>query len=188
MLTVLGLSIGLVVGVLFVASGSQKIRTGDIVESAARYEILPDRVVAVLLPTLPWIEVGLGILSSCPGIAATYALLAAASLLTLFAIGMAVNLVRGRRIDCGCRAARRPISWRLVGENVGLAGAAGLAALTQSQAPLRELIGGTTTLTKSEIVLVILLVSQVVVLYCIALAIEPLRRQLRLIDTYQAFS
>lgn len=89
MLTVLGLSIGLVVGVLFVASGSQKIRTGDIVESAARYEILPDRVVAVLLPTLPWIEVGLGILV-LSGIAATYALLAAASLLTLFAIGMAV--------------------------------------------------------------------------------------------------
>lgn len=186
-MTILGLGIGLVVGALFVASGLQKIRTGDIVEAAVRYEILPDRVVAVLLPALPWIELCVGILILC-GLLSTYALLAAASLLTLFAIGMAINLIKGKRIDCGCRAARRPISWRLVVENVSLAGAAGLAALTQAPAPLRELMGGTTTLTRSEILVVILLVSQGALLYCIALAIGPTLRRLRWLDNYQMIS
>jgi len=51
-------------------------------------------------------------------------LVGGASVLTLFAAAMAVNLVRGRRNDCGCTAGRQvhPISWRLVLRNVSLAG------------------------------------------------------------------
>jgi hypothetical protein len=48
-----------------------------------------------------------------------------ASLLLLFALAMAINLLRGRReISCGCdpRGRPQPIRWALVARNVGYAG------------------------------------------------------------------
>ncbi len=57
---------------------------------------------------------------------------AAAGLLVLFALAMAINLVRGRReIDCGCGGpdARQTLSWDLVVRNLVIAAALVIAAL-----------------------------------------------------------
>jgi hypothetical protein len=54
----------------------------------------------------------------------------AMSLLSLYAVAMAVNLHRGRyRIDCGCGGPGQMISWALVVRNLILAGAASLVVL-----------------------------------------------------------
>jgi hypothetical protein len=54
----------------------------------------------------------------------------AISLMSLYAIAMAINLRRGRRrIDCGCGGPGQMISWPLVVRNLVLAGVASFVAL-----------------------------------------------------------
>jgi hypothetical protein len=54
----------------------------------------------------------------------------ASSLLSLYAVAMAINLHRGRfKIDCGCGGPGQMISWPLVLRNVILAGAAAFVAM-----------------------------------------------------------
>lgn len=61
----------------------------------------------------------------------------ALSLLLLYAVAIAINLLRGRYdIDCGCGGESTPISWGLVVRNIVLAG----LALPQ-HAPMDELMG-----------------------------------------------
>jgi hypothetical protein len=111
---------GIFVGCLLLVTGFQKTRSGGIVLAAANYNILPYSVVRVAAPLLPWAEmvIGAGLLV---GVVAPGFLSAAGALLTIFAAGILVNLLRGRAIDCGCRAESRPISWSLLGQDVGLA-------------------------------------------------------------------
>ncbi len=61
---------------------------------------------------------------------------AGAALLLLFALGMAVNVARGRReIDCGCGGADgQTLSWALVARNVVLAAMLTAAATTAAPA------------------------------------------------------
>jgi hypothetical protein len=89
----------------------------------ANYRLLPDALVVPMAYLLPPVEAVLA-LALVMGEQATWAVAGAAALLSLFAVAMAVNLIRGRRaIDCGCfqSALRQNLSWVWVGRNVGLA-------------------------------------------------------------------
>ncbi|MGH3471481.1 MAG: MauE/DoxX family redox-associated membrane protein, partial [Nocardioidaceae bacterium] len=99
----------------------------------ADYQLLPIGVVGLAASLLPWLEIALG-LWLLVNFAALAALGVAAALLLAFAVGMAVNLARGRRIRCGCRAKDRHISWRLVTGNTVLAACA-LACITIGPVP-----------------------------------------------------
>lgn len=87
----------------------------------ANYRLLPDFAVVPLALTLPALEAAVGAALLCTPSA--WPQLSAAGLLVVFALAMAINLMRGRRhIDCGCfqSALKQELSWTLVARNAVL--------------------------------------------------------------------
>lgn len=98
------LSAAIVGGVLLLA-GVPKIRDRDALLRVVRgYRLLPAPVERVVAATLPAIEIALGS-ALIAGLAPHVAAVAATALFTGFFLGLAINLLRGRReLDCGCFA------------------------------------------------------------------------------------
>lgn len=115
----------LMLGGLILLSGQAKLRRGTFVNDLANYRLLPRTWVPPLAHALPKVEVVTG-LCLLLGIASTAALIVTAVLLVAFSTGVTINLLRGRRVACGCRGSHTTISWRLVCTNIALV----LAALT----------------------------------------------------------
>ena len=89
------------------------------------YRIVPEKLVTVVGRSLVGLELAivLGLI-----FLQTAALWAAAGLLMLYAVGIGINVMRGRQlIDCGCGDEPTPVSWVLVARNLTLAGLAALA-------------------------------------------------------------
>ncbi len=110
----------------------------------ARYRLLPGWLVTPIANGLPPAEAATGV-ALMAGSAAPWAAWAAIALLLVFALAMALNLLRGRRnIDCGCfqSALRQTLSWTLVLRNMLLA-----AVLVPTLAPSGAAAGGWTTAT-----------------------------------------
>lgn len=162
----LGIVVSTVVGALLVFSGFAKLRSGDVIAAAARYKLVPERYLPVFR-LLPWLECALG-LCLLLGVAARLAFMLAAILLTGFAGAIAINLHRGRLIDCGCRAKRRPIRWRLVAENLGLSISCVLTTVTAGPAPFPSILGQSSALTPMQAITLVVLAAQAVVLYQIS--------------------
>lgn len=112
----------------FFISGASKLRRGDAFISVMRYELLPERVALVVAAGLPWAELILA-MALVLGFAPTIALSLAGLLFSAFAVGVAVNLIRGKRFDCGCKGQGHPISWSIVVEDAAFALACGAAVL-----------------------------------------------------------
>lgn len=94
--------------------------------SVAAYRIGPEWSVMPLAILIPLAELASG-LALVLGIGTTSAALTAFGLLLMFALAMAVNLLRGRsHIDCGCfqSSSRQTLDWRLVTRNGILCGVA----------------------------------------------------------------
>jgi uncharacterized membrane protein len=140
--TYVSYAIELTLGATFLVSGVGKFRRLPKFERAlAAYELLPHLTVRPLSRVVPCLETVVG-LCLLAGAAETAALWAASSLLLLFAAGMAVNVLRGRRIDCGCTSKSGPVSWPLVARNVTVAALAAASVVSVSPASgLRELSG-----------------------------------------------
>jgi len=119
---------------LWSASGLHKLRDPRSFAGAlAGYALLPQRAVGIVARALPLIEiaVAIGLLLSASRQAAA---LVSALLLGLYALGIAINLWRGRReIDCGCLGfgRRSTISGALLWRNAVLV----LASLTAGFLP-----------------------------------------------------
>ncbi len=112
---------------IFLPSAWSKLRAIDeFTGIVADYRLLPEPVVEPVARILPILELATGLLLLLPATRGTGAVLAI-GLLLLFALAMAINLVRGRReIDCGCHLGRQKerIGWPLVVRNLLLAAAA----------------------------------------------------------------
>jgi hypothetical protein len=123
-----GLIVQLGIAWLFVWAAWHKARGfGAFQAILASYRLVPARVIAPVAAGLLLVEalIAIGALLRWP-----MALQAAMVVLVLYAGAIAVNLLRGRvLLDCGCGGRPQPISWWLVGRNLVLAGAAGLALL-----------------------------------------------------------
>jgi hypothetical protein len=105
------------------------------------YRLLPALFVSPVAMTLAIAEVAAIGLLLFPDTRTTGASVAM-SLLSLYAMAMAVNLHRGRyRIDCGCGGPGQMISWALVVRNLTLAGVASFVAF--NTAPLDSIPAGT---------------------------------------------
>lgn len=115
-------------------AGVVKLPDLDAFTSAVRdYALLPEGVVRPVSRAVPVIEVGCGLLLLV-GVATGPVAALAALLLAGFAVAVAVNLVRGRRIRCGCAGgAASVISWRHVVANGCLVAAAAVASAWASQ-------------------------------------------------------
>lgn len=140
---VLGLRLAL--GMIFIVTGSAKILALDVFTTAVRdYKLLPESAVRVTAVVLSVAELACGALLVI-GWHADVGAAVTAVLLLSFAWGMAVNLIRGRKIDCGCLsvARDRDISWQLVLRNLILTViAVGVLVLTHDAAAAAEKVSG----------------------------------------------
>jgi len=87
----------------------------------ADYGLLPEGTLTVAAFAVPVIELATAVLLIMPTVRPVGAALAG-TLLTVYAIAMALSLIRGQYLmDCGCGGAPEPISWMLVARNALLA-------------------------------------------------------------------
>lgn len=120
-------------GTIFFLSGLAKLPNLKEFERIVRdYRIIPIRAAHGLALTIPLAEIGLGLLLLV-GLGVRMTAVAVCVLLMIFSIAVVVNLVRGRRIPCGCLGSlsQHEISPSAVVRNVifiGLAAGVGLLA------------------------------------------------------------
>jgi Methylamine utilisation protein MauE len=112
------------VGVLVLAAGVAKLRDHDsFLATLAAYRLLPDALLDLAGWALGAVETGLGAML-LGGVAVRWAGRGAALLFVLFALAMAVNVMRGRTdLSCGCLPglASAPLSWGAVARTLLLA-------------------------------------------------------------------
>jgi uncharacterized membrane protein YphA (DoxX/SURF4 family) len=120
-------------GVLLVVSGNSKLRTiRSFVLTVMEYRILPPTAAASFGRLLPLAEITCGCLLLA-GALERPASTGASALFLAFAVGVGVNLARGRAIDCGCFGSRaRPIGWRVLVQDVLLLSGAGALSVFSS--------------------------------------------------------
>jgi len=123
-LTVLGAAADVFVGLVLVGAAFAKALHWTAFKGVVgSYRLLPEVLVIPFAFFLPPVEIATGLAAALRA-ALPWSLWAAAALFIVFAIAMALNLLRGRtHIDCGCfqSALRQPLEWRLVVRNVVLA-------------------------------------------------------------------
>lgn len=86
----------------------------------ADYRLVPEALLGVVGRSLMGLEFAVVALLLWPP-AAIYGAMGAFALLGLYALAMAINLIRGRTlIECGCGGAGQPLSWLLVVRNSAL--------------------------------------------------------------------
>jgi uncharacterized membrane protein YphA (DoxX/SURF4 family) len=87
----------------------------------AAYQLIPESLLPISAKALPWIEMSLVFALLIPYTRALAASVAA-TLLVVYALAMAVNMIRGRReIDCGCGDIPQTLSAMLLLRNAVLA-------------------------------------------------------------------
>jgi putative oxidoreductase len=118
-------------GFLFLSASVPKLLApAEFARAVRNYRLLPSRLNQPVATWLPRIELALAV-ALLLGVAAGITGAVAAATLIVFAVAVAVNLARGRRIDCGCftTASPRRIGWGLVVGDVVLAGMAASIAV-----------------------------------------------------------
>lgn len=118
------------IGLIFATAGFGKLRRWHEFKGMLdAYRLLPSQAVPVAGSFILATEIVTGLALVAGWAVGPFALVAAA-MFAGFAIAIAINLLRGRRmIDCGCfRSIRQPLEWRLVVRN----GACALLALGSS--------------------------------------------------------
>jgi Methylamine utilisation protein MauE len=140
--TAISLTIALSVALLFAFAVSHKLRAWSEFQAVLRnYELLPDKLVALLGAFLVALEVSAVVLLVMSGTRAFGAALSA-GLLAVYALAMAINLVRGRvNLDCGCLGfgRRQPLRRSMVVRNLAIAALVLVAALPTNTRVLEAL-------------------------------------------------
>jgi uncharacterized membrane protein YphA (DoxX/SURF4 family) len=113
----------------FVRVGASKVgKVGSFQQAVAGFAVLPATLTPLTAIVVAWSELTTGALLLL-GVATRIAAAAIGTLLVAFAIAVTVNLVRRRRIDCGCfGGVSRPITWGHVALNITMAAIAGVLA------------------------------------------------------------
>ncbi|HVL50010.1 MAG TPA: MauE/DoxX family redox-associated membrane protein [Actinomycetota bacterium] len=105
----LGLLIRFVLGTMFLAAGASKLSDlGEFADAIKHYRIIPGATAGAAARAISVTEVVLGAVLIV-GAGIPFASLVGSVLLVVFAAAMAINLLRGRRIPCGCKRESEPI-------------------------------------------------------------------------------
>ena len=127
------LGIRYLLGLVFLTASLPKLAAPDDFRRALRnYQLLPFRLVRPVATWLLRLELVLALALLAGAATSVTASLAAAALL-VFGAAVAINVARGRKIECGCfgGAAPRQITWRLAVRDLLL----GLAAIVVAARP-----------------------------------------------------
>jgi putative oxidoreductase len=99
----MGLAIRLVLGTAFLWSGASKMSDlGEFADAIRLYRLIPGVTAGAAARLVAWIESALGT-ALLVGLGVTWASRLGIGLLAIFTVAIGINLVRGRRIPCGCR-------------------------------------------------------------------------------------
>jgi uncharacterized membrane protein YphA (DoxX/SURF4 family) len=109
----------LLVGTVLLVAGLAKLRmpTHKFFQVVMGYSLVPRPVALVLAHGLPWVEITLGGLLLV-GLWSHLVSLASIALLLIFSSGIALNLLRGKRNECGCFQSLTPVQWKLIFRNL----------------------------------------------------------------------
>lgn len=145
--------------------------------AVANYGLLPARLVRPVAVWLPRVELAFAV-ALLLGLAVAWVATATAGILAVFAGAVAVNLVRGRRIECGCSGtvSARRIGWRLVVGDVALAAMA-VAVAVRTEAGSRSADAVAALILAGSLVLVQLLASSWLALRSQALVVSIAERR-----------
>jgi uncharacterized membrane protein YphA (DoxX/SURF4 family) len=112
------------------ASVSKLLAPAQFARAVRNYRLLPTQLNQPVATWLPRLELALAV-ALLLGFAAGLAASLLAAMLIIFAAAVAINLARGREIDCGCLTTPSPrtIGWGLVAGDLGLAVMAGSVAV-----------------------------------------------------------
>lgn len=140
------------VGFIFVLAGVPKLLASAQFERAIHgYALTPPRWARPLSIWLPRCELAAG-LALLSGVAVPYVAVLLAVVLLTFGTAVAVNLLRGREIDCGCfgGGAARKVTWLAVVRNAVLAAMAIAVATDASAAVFGGLSGGRAAISSAD--------------------------------------
>jgi uncharacterized membrane protein YphA (DoxX/SURF4 family) len=147
-MTASALGLRLMLASLFLSAGAAKLaRRHEFERAVASYELLPAGLVRPVAFAIGPAELAGGLLLAL-GLATPATAALVATLLVILTAAVAVNLVRGRAIDCGCFGvvAERRIGWSTVLRNVMLAGSAiAVAAVAPAPFSLDRVLAGRET-------------------------------------------
>lgn len=107
---------------LFLLAAASKLPRRDEFEQAVRkYDVLPGRLARPVAQVLPIAELFVGLALTAGAALRVFAAVVAV-MLFVFTVAVALALLAGRQIDCGCfsSVAPRRITWRTVGRNLVL--------------------------------------------------------------------
>ncbi len=157
-MTTVSLVARVVLATVFLSAAAGKLgRRREFEKTVRGYELVSDATARLVAATLPPLELVCGLLLVV-GLATRIVALVLASMLLAFAGAVAVNLLRGREIDCGCLGAAGPrrITWLTVGRNLVFAAAALLLALDPTTVLSLDnaLLGGDAAMETGEAVAV----------------------------------
>ncbi|HYZ77308.1 MAG TPA: MauE/DoxX family redox-associated membrane protein [Gaiellaceae bacterium] len=179
--------------VVFLLSGLAKLpRRAEFTQAVRNYRLVPERLGSVIGKVLPPVEVAAGVL-----LALGLGVRPVAGLLGLFLVGfsgaVAINLLRGRTIDCGCfgPVAQRRITWLTVARNVVLiAAAAVVVAVGPTALALDRYLPGTPSpkLSAASALALLLATSLAVVLATLAQEVHRLASLVRAAEERSAQS
>lgn len=125
------------VGLVFLTAAVGKLRDRAAFHGVVHaYRLLPGPLVGPVALTIPMMEVIVGLLLPSGALPGPTAIVATVMLVT-FSGAMAVNVLRGRDIDCGCFRGRpsQRLTWGTVMRTTLLAAAAGVTFLNVDAAP-----------------------------------------------------
>src|SRR5665213_608065 len=108
--------LSVILGLTFALSSVPKLRRPKAFQLAVlAYQVLPSPLADWYAKLVPPLELLCAILL-LTGTAVRLAAMVMAGLLLSFIIAVAINMIRGRTLDCHCfgKAARRPIGWTLL--------------------------------------------------------------------------
>jgi putative oxidoreductase len=132
------IALRLLLGAVFIYAAYTKLRQSWLLFALSidSFQLLPEWAVYALARTLPWLELGLGVLLLA-GVWLRHLSTVAAAILALFFSVMVVSYFRGAGIDCGCFGVGEPLSAKtLARDGVLLVAALALVALArQSSRP-----------------------------------------------------
>lgn len=136
-LPILNWALAICIAVLFATAAIPKILSpAEFAEVVWGYSLLPDQVVNIAAIYLPWLELvcAICLLLAPRSRQAAYALLA--TLMLLFTVATAFNLLRGISTPCGCfGSSDSPATWWTVGRNCLILTLIGVAAWVNHASP-----------------------------------------------------
>lgn len=100
------------IGWIFIYASMYKISyAGEFAETIAGYQIVPFWAVNFMAVVMPWTELFCGLLLVV-GVRTKSAAAVVAAMLVMFIFAIAVNLIRGTPIGCGCfQTVEEPMNW-----------------------------------------------------------------------------